>query len=128
MRVLTIRQPWAHLIVHGTKNIENRDWKTSYRGPVLIHAGLAVEKDGCERYKVDPARLKTGGIIGIAEIVGCVDTHKSKWFSGRFGFVLQRRKALPFVRWPGGLGLRKAPARLLKKIGKRHLRDYQAAD
>ena len=29
---LSIRQPWAWLIVNGYKDIENRDWKTHYRG------------------------------------------------------------------------------------------------
>ena len=125
MRILTIRQPWAHLIIHGSKNIENRNWKTKYRGPVLIHAGLGIDLDDCDEYRLDPAKLKTGGVIGIAEIVDCVASHKSKWFHGTYGFVLKRRKALPFVKWPGGLGLRKTPSRLLKRISKRTLRMYQ---
>jgi hypothetical protein len=39
MRAICIRQPWAHFIVKGFKDIENRSWKTNYRGPILIHAG-----------------------------------------------------------------------------------------
>jgi hypothetical protein len=39
MRALSIRQPWAWLIVHGFKPVENRDWATDYRGPLAIHAG-----------------------------------------------------------------------------------------
>jgi hypothetical protein len=38
-KALSIRQPWAHLIVAGIKQIENRTWTTRYRGPLLIHAG-----------------------------------------------------------------------------------------
>jgi ASCH domain-containing protein len=124
MRILTIRQPWAHLIVQGTKNIENRDWKTSYRGPVLIHASLKLDRDDCDKYHIDTRKLKIGGIVGIAEIVDCVSSHKSKWFQGRYGFVLRHRKALPFVKWQGGLGLRKANARLLSRIGKKNLKGY----
>jgi len=37
-KVLVIRQPWAWLIVHGYKDIENRTWKTRYRGALLIQA------------------------------------------------------------------------------------------
>jgi hypothetical protein len=37
---LSIRQPWAWLIVQGHKPIENRTWPTTYRGPLLIHAGV----------------------------------------------------------------------------------------
>ena len=38
MKAITIKQPWASLIVHGIKDIENRTWRTNYRGRVLIHA------------------------------------------------------------------------------------------
>lgn len=38
MKVLSIRQPWASLIVKGCKDVENRTWKTDYRGPIAIHA------------------------------------------------------------------------------------------
>ncbi len=38
LRVLSLRQPWAWLIVNGYKDIENRSWRTNHRGPLLIHA------------------------------------------------------------------------------------------
>jgi len=38
MKALSIRQPWAWLLVEGFKDIENRTWKTNYRGSFLIHA------------------------------------------------------------------------------------------
>lgn len=38
MKAITIKQPWASLIVHGIKDIENRTWLTHFRGRVLIHA------------------------------------------------------------------------------------------
>lgn len=41
MKALSIRQPWAHLIIHG-KPIENRSWSTTYRGPLLLHAAKAM--------------------------------------------------------------------------------------
>lgn len=42
MRIITVRQPWADAIIWGEKNIENRPRNIAgtYRGPVLIHAGL----------------------------------------------------------------------------------------
>lgn len=36
---ITLRQPWAHLVAHHRKLIENRSWSTDYRGPLCIHAG-----------------------------------------------------------------------------------------
>ena len=39
MKVLTIKQPWATLIMQGYKRFEFRSWQTKYRGDLLIHAG-----------------------------------------------------------------------------------------
>lgn len=48
MKVLTIKQPWASLIVHGIKNLENRSWYPNYTGPILIHAAKKGEREGWE--------------------------------------------------------------------------------
>ena len=50
MKVLTIREPWASLIVNGYKEYEFRSWKTNYRGKILIHSGLQIEKDMVDRF------------------------------------------------------------------------------
>jgi hypothetical protein len=115
LKIISIRQPWAHLIVSGSKNIENRVWPTSYRGPVLIHASLNVEREAYLSHKLDPKRLPRGGVIGVAEIVDCVTAHPSRWLEGPYGFVLRKRRRVPFVQWKGTLGLRDAPAKLLKR-------------
>ena len=39
MYALSIHQPWAWAILNVGKNVENRRWRTRYRGPLLIHAG-----------------------------------------------------------------------------------------
>lgn len=39
IKVLTLREPWASLILYGFKTIETRSWYTSYRGDLYIHAG-----------------------------------------------------------------------------------------
>ena len=119
MKILSIRQPWAHLITQGSKNIENRKWPTKYRGPFLVHASLNIDKQACLDHRLDPADLQTGGVVGMAEIVDCVQEHKSKWFVGPYGFVLKNRRALPFIKWTGALGLRDAPKRLLTLISQR---------
>ena len=51
MKVLTIKQPWASLIVDGYKKYEFRSWKTKYRGEILIHAGCGVDKEWLEKVK-----------------------------------------------------------------------------
>ena len=106
MKIITIRQPWAYLIVNGSKNIENRTWPTSYRGPVLIHASLNPNRALCLQRRIDPDTLRRGGVIGIAEISDCVTMHRSLWFNGPYGFVLRRRRPLSFIEWKGALGLK----------------------
>ncbi len=76
MKIITIRQPWADLIVNGSKNIENRSWPTSYRGPVLIHASLNVNRALCQKYRRNPNMIPRGGIVGIVEITDCVTKHR----------------------------------------------------
>ena len=111
MKCISIRQPWAWLIVSGHKDIENRDWPTHYRGPVVIHASKRVPyEDECadieKRFGVKlPDDFEVGGIIGTAEIVDCVSAHDSRWFFGAFGFVLNNACPVPFVPMPGKLGL-----------------------
>jgi hypothetical protein len=53
-----------------------------------------------------------------------VTKHKSKWFEGPIGFVLRKRRSLPFVQWKGTLGLRDASKTLLKRLDKSVLREY----
>lgn len=43
MKVLTIKQPWATLIMQGYKRFEFRSWQTKYRGDLLIHAGKGID-------------------------------------------------------------------------------------
>jgi len=45
MKALSVRQPWAWLIAHGLKPVENREWETHYRGPVLIHASKTFSEE-----------------------------------------------------------------------------------
>lgn len=72
MKVLTVKQPWASLIVDGYKKYEFRSWKTKYRGKILIHAGMILEKDMKERFKDYNLNYTLGAIIGEAELVDCI--------------------------------------------------------
>lgn len=73
MKVLTIKQPWATLIMQGDKRFEFRSWKTKYRGELLIHAGKGVDKDAMKRLaKYVPEDLPSGKILGKVKLVDCV--------------------------------------------------------
>lgn len=72
MKVLTIKEPWATLIIQGYKQYEFRSWKTNYRGKILIHAGMSTEKEYIEQFKKYDLKYSQGMIIGEADIVDCI--------------------------------------------------------
>lgn len=100
MKALSIRQPWAWRILHEGKDIENRDWPTRFRGTFLIHASLKID---CDHDEARAKSMPMGGIVGMADIVDCVEDSASEWFFGRYGFVLANVKALPFMPCKGKL-------------------------
>lgn len=115
MLALSIRQPWAWLIVHGFKDVENRTWTTEYRGRFLVHAGKAMTSEEYDEAAAVVARirpnlivppwrmLERGGIVGEAELTDCVTASVSPWFGGPHGFVVRDAKVTPFVSCPGAL-------------------------
>jgi hypothetical protein len=110
---LSVRQPWAHLIVHGLKDIENRGWGTSHRGPLLIHAAQKFDVEAWRWIRSaypdvplpDRNSFELGGIIGRVNVVDVVRSSDSRWFFGPVGLVLQDAEVLPFVPGPGRLGV-----------------------
>lgn len=116
MKTLSIRQPWASMIINGFKPVENRPWRATYKGPLLIHAAKAWDGDG-EQFilnreesvrlnfhrVLEKAKQLRGGIIGSVIMTGCVTTHKSPWFFGPYGFVFKNPKAMDFFPCPGKL-------------------------
>ena len=112
MKALSVRNPWAWLIVQGLKDIENRTWQTSYRGPVLIHAGvtkanridmqIVEEMAGVLGFRL-PKDFRYGGIVGVCNITGCVRRSDSPWFEGPYGLVVANGRPLPFLPMKGQL-------------------------
>lgn len=118
MRAISVRQPWAWLIVAGVKRVENRTWATSFRGPLLIHASQTVDLNTAELddlrrqlagVGVDlPEKLHTGGIIGQVNLVDCVteceDAEDADWHDpGLYAFILRDAVVLPFRPMRGKL-------------------------
>lgn len=137
MLALSIRQPWASLILKAGKDIENRDWPTKVRGRILVHAAKGMTRDEHEdaihfavcsiqaRPPSEGAKMTTlrdrgfafadlqrGGIVGSVEIVDCVEHSASPWFVGHYGFVLRDPQPLPFTPWRGQLGFFNVPLTL----------------
>lgn len=112
MKALSILQPWAWLIANGHKDIENRVWRTNYRGGFLVHAGKrwgAEQRADVAFVRAEfpqiplPESFDLGGLVGQARIVDCVEDHGSPWFNGPFGFVIAGASPLPFTPCKGML-------------------------
>lgn len=76
MKVLTIKNPWATLIIDGFKKYEFRSWKTKYRGKILIHSSINPDKIALKNFDNLNLDYQNGYIIGEAEIVDCKEVHK----------------------------------------------------
>ena len=120
---LSLKQPWATLLVHGRKTIEVRSWATHRRGLVLIHAAR-VPDPRPEAWTHVPHDLREaaqlgGGIIGAADLTGVViyrtpqlfiadqahHLNDPSWFRPPclYGFVFSRPRPLPFRVYPGNV-------------------------
>lgn len=119
MKALTIFQPYAELILSGQKRIENRTWRTAYRGLVLLHAGKSTAWLATETRL--PERMDFGAIVGVFQLVGCVrfgatlpanlawiDTHPHA--SGPWCWIIgEVRRFVPAIPYRGGQGLFHVP-------------------
>ncbi len=87
MKAITVAQPWAQLIVCGVKAYDVRTWKTTHRGPLLIHAGKRLSETTRAQCAEEPLRsllrahgilrasdLPLGALIGTVELIDCIDT------------------------------------------------------
>ena len=138
MKAISILQPWAWCIVRPDlvspesraaaiaareiKDVENRNWRTNFRGRVLIHAGakwgreqrddLAILREQFSTIPF-PDKFDRGGIVGAATVIGCVDRMDSPWFYGEYGFVLADSAPCPFVAYRGQLSFFDIPREVL---------------
>lgn len=119
---LSVKQPWAALLVAGVKSVEVRTWATRRRGRVLIHASKIPDErpEGWALITTPELREAAdlrGGIIGLAELVDCVrygtpeefaaaaEQHRNapEWFrpAGLFGFVFRNPHPIAYHACPG---------------------------
>lgn len=129
-KVLSVRQPYASLLVSGEKDVENRSRRTNYRGTVLIHASQKMHdvvkhfRDWPESAKEEIETLKKilavadvvesfpdtlmSSIVGSVDIVDCVQNHPSEWAAeGQWHWVCANAKKFknPIRGVQGKLGI-----------------------
>jgi ASCH domain len=113
---LSLKQPWAALVVHGLKSIEIRRWATERRGRIYVHASKTPDpRPEAWAWLPDPlkpAAAIVGGLIGTVEITGCVPYsdvatfrtdrflhfNDAAWFKPpmMYGFLLAHAKPVAF--------------------------------
>ena len=118
---LSLKQPWAALVVHGLKSIEVRRWATVRRGPILIHAARIPDtREPAWRHVPEALQAATqqmGGIIGAVELTECrtyrfldefvrdqpLHLNYPGWFEPPqlYGLVFEKPQVLPFRAFPG---------------------------
>ena len=76
MKVLSLTEPWATLIMEKQKFIETRSWKTNYRGELYIHASMTkIKKDNKYNKLLDLIEnkdLNYGNIVCKCKLIDCI--------------------------------------------------------
>jgi hypothetical protein len=120
---LSLKQPWAALVVAGRKTIEVRKWPTRVRGRVYIHAARLADNRR-EAWAVVSEDLKPlaqlrGGIVGAVELTGCIlyrttaefaadaskHLNRPDWFtnSRMYGFQFRGGEPVRFIPCKGSV-------------------------
>ena len=113
MKALSLKQPFAELILQGKKKIELRKWNTNFRGEFFIHASKIPDKKAMKKFGFDS--LPLGFIVGKAKLID-VKKYKTKkehdkdknfhlasnsW--GNYGFILKNVKRIKPIPAKGKL-------------------------
>lgn len=113
MKALSLKQPYAELILQGRKKIELRKWNTSFRGEFLIHASKVPDFKAMQNFGFK--ELPLGCIVGKA-ILNDVKSYKTddefdkdknfhlaskEW--GNYGFILKNVRRLNPIPFKGSL-------------------------
>lgn len=113
MKALSLKQPFAELIVSGKKTIELRKWNTNFRGEFLIHASKIPDQKAMKKFGFE--KLPLGFIIGKAKLIDVKkykneeehkkdkDKHLASSYWGNFGFILENPKRTKLIPAKGKL-------------------------
>jgi hypothetical protein len=92
-KALSVRQPFAELLVTGLKPVENRTWDTDHRGPLAIHAAQTFTAEEARQAAMLadsgvplPTEFPTACILGIVRLVDVIHVDetpdsKSEWMT-----------------------------------------------
>lgn len=128
LKCLSVQQPWASMLVrsYDRKDVENRTWFTTHRGPLLIHASKTFDKVSARGLvgdgllgTADSAGFPLGSIIGCVKLFACTRRISSSWHAdGQWGWYMHAA-AVCFdtpVPWKGQLRLFEVPYSNVKSL------------
>ena len=113
MKALSLKQPFAELILEGRKKIELRNWNTKFRGEFFIHTSKNSDKESMKRFGF--TNLPSGFIVGKANLIGVKtygdeeehakdkDLHLASSSWGNYGFILKNPKRIDPIPFKGQL-------------------------
>jgi hypothetical protein len=113
MKALSLKQPFAELILLGKKTVETRTWNTKFRGEFYIHASKQPDKEKMKQFGFSD--LPAGKVVGKAELVDVIIFTKENWKKDtrtcandmpyrKYGFVLKNIKKIKHFPAKGKLG------------------------
>jgi hypothetical protein len=128
VKALTIRQPWAELILRGRKPFELRTWRTKYRGPLVIHAAGTIDTWAARQCGLNPENLITSALVGFAILVDVrpytrEDARLLKkrragfgWFPRNLSWVLKKPHCISPFKAKGQLSLFDVPRSIERRV------------
>jgi activating signal cointegrator 1 len=122
---LSIRQPWAELILQGRKSIEVRSWSTAHRGELWLHAGARTDDDAMRRLGLGSLAVPHGALVGRCELYDCVEFSVDTWEQWRVRHLnsgaLEKRRFAWLLRDP----TRTSPKPMKGRLGLMRLNDLE---
>lgn len=125
MKVLSIKEPYATLLMKKIKHIETRSWKTNYRGEIYIHvSGKTLEKQVKQNKEIQNLirniSMNYGYIICKGYLVDCIYMDKEyiekikkdkkeyllgDYKEGRYAWIIKDIKEIKPIKAKGQLGI-----------------------
>lgn len=130
VQALSTRPPWSEWLVDGIKPIENRSWRTHWRGVLAIHASTTIDHWGFAYGAARGHRLDTDN-VAIGEFIGAVDLVNVHWAGSddcdqqctvwgepdQWHWVCTNTRRITSIEARGQLRLFTPPADVLEQLG-----------
>jgi hypothetical protein len=119
MKAISVRQPWAELIIQGKKTVEIRKLNTGYRGDLLIHAASIRGVAEFAKANINPktkSSFDEQSFVGVVELkdIVCLNSKlwnelreqhllPDKWLSDkyRFAWILDNPRRIKPIHYVG---------------------------